>query len=259
MTSSPIRLLVSVRDADEAMHAIAGGADIVDVKEPLNGSLGRASAESLNLISRRLQNVAMSLKESAGANGSWLPPKLALSVALGEVSEWLENGGATQQTYDSVLMNLQPQFLKVGLAGLAQSGPEWTASWNNVRARFRGAHQWVAVAYADHVRANAPEPFAVFNAAKKTSCSVLLIDTFEKDGSTLLDWLTHCELQSLRVATQKAGIQLALAGRITEQELPQLLRVHPDIVAVRGAVCAGGERRSTVDPGRVRAFATALR
>ena len=34
------KLLVSVRDAAEAIDALAGGADLIDVKEPLAGSLG---------------------------------------------------------------------------------------------------------------------------------------------------------------------------------------------------------------------------
>ena len=36
------KLLVSVRCAEEATAALAGGADIIDVKEPRRGSLGRA-------------------------------------------------------------------------------------------------------------------------------------------------------------------------------------------------------------------------
>src|ERR1700678_3944537 len=39
--SSPA-LLVSVRAVEEAAAALAGGADLIDVKEPNRGSLGRA-------------------------------------------------------------------------------------------------------------------------------------------------------------------------------------------------------------------------
>ena len=35
-----MRLLVSVRSADEVGAALAGGAEIVDVKEPSRGALG---------------------------------------------------------------------------------------------------------------------------------------------------------------------------------------------------------------------------
>ena len=37
------RLLVSVRDALEARVAMGAGVDLIDVKEPRRGSLGRAS------------------------------------------------------------------------------------------------------------------------------------------------------------------------------------------------------------------------
>ena len=36
------RLLVSVRSAAEAEEALAGGAALIDVKEPANGPLGKA-------------------------------------------------------------------------------------------------------------------------------------------------------------------------------------------------------------------------
>src|SRR5262245_20705546 len=38
-------LLVSVRDVAEVGPALEGGAALIDVKEPANGALGRASAE----------------------------------------------------------------------------------------------------------------------------------------------------------------------------------------------------------------------
>src|SRR5690554_1200212 len=37
------RLLVSVRSPEEAEAALVGGADLIDVKEPAAGSLGRAA------------------------------------------------------------------------------------------------------------------------------------------------------------------------------------------------------------------------
>jgi uncharacterized protein (UPF0264 family) len=40
-------LLVSVRDAAEAADALAGGADLIDVKEPNAGSLGAAGHPTL--------------------------------------------------------------------------------------------------------------------------------------------------------------------------------------------------------------------
>ena len=43
-------LLVSVRDPAEARDALAGGAAIIDVKEPFAGPLGAASTETIGAI-----------------------------------------------------------------------------------------------------------------------------------------------------------------------------------------------------------------
>jgi hypothetical protein len=57
-------LLVSVRNAAEAEEALAGGADIIDVKEPSRGPLGRADAQNARDViqtvsGRRLVSVAL--------------------------------------------------------------------------------------------------------------------------------------------------------------------------------------------------------
>src|SRR5690348_4861338 len=45
-----VRLLVSVRDADEARSAIEGGAAIIDAKEPSRGALGAVELPVLRAI-----------------------------------------------------------------------------------------------------------------------------------------------------------------------------------------------------------------
>ncbi len=47
---------------------------------------------------------------------------------------------------------------------------------------------------------------------------------------------------------------MAIAGRVTEDDLPELLDVSPEIVAVRGAVCEDGDRNRSVCEDRVRSF-----
>ena len=47
------RLLVSVRNAAEAETALAGGATVIDVKEPSRGSLGRVDDATLAEVMRR--------------------------------------------------------------------------------------------------------------------------------------------------------------------------------------------------------------
>jgi (5-formylfuran-3-yl)methyl phosphate synthase len=63
-----MRLLVSVRSASEVGAALAGGADIIDAKEPRHGSLGAVSRRTLASIT------------------AVVPPECPLSIALGDLT-----------------------------------------------------------------------------------------------------------------------------------------------------------------------------
>jgi uncharacterized protein (UPF0264 family) len=248
------QLLVSVRSAIEAIAAMAGGADIVDVKEPHRGSLGCASP-----------NVIFEVSTAVGSHPGHPP----LSIALGELYEWdCDSRDELCRTIDVTA----PRFLKIGLAG-TQSGsiqnvtaataglsatPSWFAKWQQLRSTIAAPSAWVAVAYADAEQAGSPSLHDVLSAAITTDCSVLLIDTHSKDARSLLAYLSTSELMAIRERTSRHGLKLALAGQITLANLPDVVPVHPDIIAVRGAVCDAGERTSTVSAKLVQQFREAF-
>jgi uncharacterized protein (UPF0264 family) len=61
-----MRLLVSVANGDEAAAALAGGADIIDAKDPAAGPLGAVTIDVLLEISRTV--TAFALRASAVKN-----------------------------------------------------------------------------------------------------------------------------------------------------------------------------------------------
>ena len=103
------RLLVSVRNADEARAAIAGGCDILDVKEPNHGSLGLASLSDIESINREATKQAV-----------------PCSVALGEAAHWLADCVAEEFHADAA-PDIRPDFLKLGLACLGAL-PNWAGN-----------------------------------------------------------------------------------------------------------------------------------
>ena len=112
----------------------------------------------------------------------------------------------------------------------------------------------VAVAYADWVPAEAPRPASVVEHAGASDTTVVLLDTFQKNGSTLLDWLPVEEITTLVQSCRKARVKIALAGSLTAAEIERLRSVRPDWFAVRGAVCDGG-REGHISEQRVRRLA----
>lgn len=229
------RLLVSVRDADEASAAIRGGADIIDVKEPARGALGMADPGVIRDVLRTMSGIA---------------PRAPVSAALGELIEW-EHSPERQSLPGGL------SYLKLGLAGVG-ADPSWITRWLKVRSGIDRALAepcgWIAVVYADAAVAGGPVPEAVIDAAISTGCRGVLFDTFGKQGGSLLDHPSGDTFFALSRVAREGGLLVALAGRLTATHLCRLSPLEPDIVAIRSAACADGDRAAAVCLQRVSQF-----
>jgi (5-formylfuran-3-yl)methyl phosphate synthase len=218
-------LLVSVRSLAEARAALAGGAALIDVKEPARGSLGRADDETIAAV------VDFAAK--------YLP----VSAALGEL-------------LDGDMGSPRPglSYVKWGLAGCGRRG-EWRQELLRARTQLQRTSpscRPVAVAYADWQRANAPSVQEVIAVACRDGFNTVLLDTWCKDGGTLLDRLSLAEVLGLCSACRAAGIRVALAGNLSSREIERLRNTQPTWFAVRSAVCRGRNRQQPIDREAVR-------
>jgi uncharacterized protein (UPF0264 family) len=125
-------------------------------------------------------------------------------------------------------------------------------------AEHRPGCRAVAVAYADWRRAGAPAPEEVCDFAAAHSAGAFLLDTWGKDGSTLLDWLTLPKIERLVERCRAAEVPVALAGSLGAAEMRTLLSLRPDWFAVRGSACQGRRRGATIDEGKVRQLVDVL-
>lgn len=221
------RLLVSVRNEDEAEAAIWGGADLIDIKEPTRGSLGRPDAETARRIIAQVGD------------------RRPVSVAFGELA------GESEP-----LPELGCRYAKWGLSRLG-SERDWQKKLQDAGARL-GDTGLVAVAYADWERAQAPMPEQVCSFACTQACRAFLIDTWKKDGSNLLDWLSVTQLETLVRRCREADVRVALAGSLGLDQMMALSHLEPEWFAVRGAVCKNDQRTETICRDRVSRFATFL-
>lgn len=230
-----VQLLVSVRDAAEARAAVAGGADIIDAKDPAGGALGAVSPEQLAGIRRAV------------------PADRALTAALGDLPELA--------VLEERLATLNPGELAFGKIGLGGAkAPAATAVRLSRTARLfnsRGVGGLVVVAYADWLSAAAPPPAEVLTLAQLAGSAGVLLDTAAKDRGGLLQLWSTEQLAAFAGAVHKAGLFLALGGSLTSVDLPRALAAGADIIGVRGAVCGGG-REGRVEMLRVRALRQAL-
>ncbi len=141
--------------------------------------------------------------------------------------------------------------------GAATTGDRLSRLRDLVEAR--PACKVVLTCYADHLRAGSPPPDEVCHHAIVSGASVLLIDTWSKDGTRLLDWLPRHALERLIETSHDAGVRVALGGSLGRRDIETVLPLHPDWVAIRGAACVQGRRDGPLDPPSVSALVDLLR
>jgi (5-formylfuran-3-yl)methyl phosphate synthase len=229
-----MKLLVSVVSADEARRALAGGADIIDVKDPREGALGAPSPRVLS--------------EVVAAVGGAAP----VSVALGDLPALAHTAALAARG----AVACGAAYVKVGLRGVRDLDAA-VAVMSAVLDAVGDHVSVIAAAYAD---AGALDPPALSPAwlpvvVERTGIAGALVDTFVKDGRGLYGWLSETEVGDLIARTRRAGGTFAVAGQL---RLDDLARVDADIVGVRSCVCREGDRSGELDTDLVAAAVAEL-
>ena len=227
-----MRLLVSVANSHEANAALAGGADIIDAKNPASGPLGAVSIPVLLDICRvtTVQPVSAALGD-AGDEG-----------AIDSMARAYARTGAG--------------LVKVGFAGtstIERAVSLLTAAVRGAAATSGNRCGVVAVAYADaHMVASLPAG-ALTEAAVRAGAVGVLMDTADKHGPGLRDLMSQDELAAWIADAHEAGLLVAVAGKLQAHDLRFARDAGADIAGVRGAACEGG-RTGRVTTERVRAL-----
>lgn len=224
-----MKLLVSPRDVEEAKAVIRGKADIVDVKNPKEGSLGANFPWVIKAIKE--------LVIAEGGNG------MELSAAIGDFD--FKPGTASLAALAAV--SVGADYVKVGLFKITTSEQAIELLEGVVRAvkDYDPAKKVVAAFYSDYKRINSISPFEITEIGKAVNIDVSMVDTGIKDCRSTLEFLGEDELRTFVAESKALGLDTALAGALTFDDLPAIKAINPDILGVRGMVC-GGDRNSNV-------------
>ena len=215
-----MKLLVSVKNAEEVVDAIEGGADIVDVKDPSAGSLGLPDLDIVKEVIALVRN--------------WHGREV--SMALGDV--------------DTVERNLKyiafvggvigVDYIKVGLATDKYDIATEIARQVAHTLKSFSKTKLVLVGYADYLYVNTVEPLKVVEVAVKVDADGVMIDTLRKNGLSTPDILSIDYLKLFVEEAHKAGLFAAIAGGLRSSHIPLCMRLGFDVLGVRGAVCERG-------------------
>jgi (5-formylfuran-3-yl)methyl phosphate synthase len=225
-------LLVSVANPADAAAALAGGADLIDAKDPAAGALGAVTPEMLREIQATV----------AGAR--------PVTAALGDAADEDEVERAAREFAAAGAL-----FVKVGFAGIGN--PARAVALAAAAVRGAGSRGVVAVAYADAGRAGSLSPAALLDVAARADARGLLLDTADKTGPGLCALQSPLALARLVADAHAAGLFVAMAGKLEEGDLRVVRDTGADIAGVRGAACLGG-RTGVTSAERVRRLRAAM-
>lgn len=215
-----MQLLVSPSSIAEAMHSSA--ADIIDVKNPSEGSLG--------------------------ANFPWVIREIKsfstkpVSAAIGDFV--YKPGGAALAAYGAACAGAD--YVKIGLAfeGQKQARDVISAVVKAVKDEFPKKYVVIA-AYSDFERMHSISPFEMAPIAAGCGADFAMIDTGIKDRQSTFAFMNEATLRSFSEKNKKLGLGTALAGALKFEDIDALKRINPEIIGVRGMVC-GGDRNATI-------------
>lgn len=232
-----MRLLVSPMNIEEARSALSGGADILDVKNPKEGSLGA--------------NFPWSIKAVAELVGGRVP----VSATIGDLD--YKPGTASLAALGAAFSGAD--YIKVGLLGVRSAEQAEDMLKNIVQAvkSYDRRKKVVASAYSDYSRVGSIPPMILPPVAKSSGADVVMVDTAIKDGRSTFEFMSEQDLSEFISAGQNLGLKVAIAGTIGFKDLDLLKRIDPDIIGVRGIVC-GGDRKSSIKPELVNELKLAI-
>ena len=224
-----MKLLISPLDRDEALEAIKGGADIIDVKNPAEGSLGA--------------NFPWIISEIKGL----LPNGTELSATIGD----FPNLPGTASLAALGVASLGVNYVKIGLYGVNSSEEAVKLATSTVRA-VKEPHPDTGVViagYADYERVGSIASTLIPSVAKDAGADIAMLDTVVKDGKNLFDFIGMKELGEFVKNSHDSGIRVALGGSLTREHIQPLSEMGVDIIGIRGAACQNCDRIG----GRIRA------
>ncbi len=213
------RMLASVLNAKESEVALTLGADIIDLKDATQGSLGAASVEvvreAVELVARRAETSA-TLGDPPYEEAPLVSRARALAAA-GVDTLKLAVDAPSLHRLNGPLRALANEVALVGML-FADDEPDFAILPELASMGFRGA----------------------------------MLDTRDKSRGPLRLHLGPARLETFCRICREQGLLSGLAGSLEAPDVPRLLLVQPDVLGFRTALCHRHDRAGSIDPQAVR-------
>jgi len=215
-------MLASVSGPEEAEVALAGGADIIDLKDSGRGALCAVAPE---VIGATVATVGRRRLISAAADDVPMRPDLVAGAVHGIAATGV----------DYVELGIFPGGDAPACIGALAEVAAWV--------------KLVAVFFAD-----VSLDLSLLPLLKRSGFAGAMIDTQGKAAGRLLDHLGISRLLGFVEDCHAIGLIAGLAGSLEPPDVPRLLVLAPDLLGFRGALCRPDGRTAALDLARVQAI-----
>lgn len=222
--SSNTNFLVSLKDLKEISNEILESIDILDLKNPSEGSIGSWETSKIKK--------AITLYNS----------RVKISATLGDI---FCNEEFTKKIEKFDTLNLD--FIKFGL--LSKSTNKLFQKIDIISLReFKT--DLVCVVFVDK-KLDLENVIRNLKLLKRKGINFILLDTYRKSNGDLLSYCDIFFLKDFITKCKKYQISIGLAGGVNERQLPSLIDLRPNIIGLRSAVCSLNNRNLFIDKEKV--------
>ena len=227
------QLLISVTSVNEAQIALECGADVIDLKDPAQGALG---ALPLELVAEIVTFV----------NAKDKSERKIISATIGDLPMQQE----LLLKHVLALSETKVDIIKIGFfKDSSDIFTDYQLCLDVLKSVCESGVKLIAVLFAEY-----EYPASFVTAIKNAGFFGVMFDTANKNGATFLDYFSLDELKEIANNVQVQGLLFGLAGSLHLKHVAMTKAIAPDYMGFRGGVCINNQRRSKLDPEKIRAI-----
>ncbi len=213
------QLLISVKNAEEALIALQAGADIIDLKDPNVGALGALAVEETGHITQAIDGFGI------------------LSATVGEQHVRLND----------LVMDIEARAeMGIDIVKIAVSELFYDEDFLLEMAKLSMVNiKIIAVFFAD----STPD-FGLLGMLQKAGFYGAMLDTKNKQNS-LLDVQSKRTLRLFTQLCHQYHLKSGLAGSLRLQHIEFLAKFNPTYIGFRGGACESEVRNSSLSSSKV--------
>ena len=210
------RYLASVSNLHEAATILAAGADIIDIKDPNKGALGAVDIFTASEIVKNIGNRAIT------------------SATIGDLP-------MDPHCISQAIKNMRPtgvDIIKVGV--FSRTVP--SELLYELKRHAKDNCCLVLVFFADM-----QPQLDDFSAISAAGIYGVMLDTANKTKGSLRTILNDSKLGEFIKQVQSCGLMAGLAGSLHLSDIQPLLKLHPDYLGFRSALCDQHMRKNRIN------------